>query len=460
MVLLRAGGTRCSFDRAYRARLPSLRPRGAGATARDTVKAAAAASGRPHETAGAPDQFLDYYKLLGVEPSCAQADLKRAYRYLQKRCHPDIAGGALGHEMGVLLNDAYRVLSDPRQRHAFDVARSEAHVFEGFTGAALSSWAGGEGESRAVFVDEGACVGCLKCALEASSTFKVEMKYGKARAVTQWGDSEERIQVAAAICPVSCIHWVDRAQLPALEHTMRRDMQQGGGRPTGDPFASAAAFERKWTQAAGAGTGHSQVAPAQPPWAGEAPSGAVSSILRRGSGGSSRIWHALAGTAQTERRFALVPLSHARPHPWSRPAGVAHSYLEHMAARRRGAAPQQPAYAWAFMDEAAAPEAPVMEEEYWEHVEAQRGDGQAQRARFVRKQQEREAGTPQSAQMQQQYSELREAEGRQQSFNLMVTSALACLMLWGVRLHAEQQPPMSAAECFQHGGGLCRLRVE
>lgn len=80
MVLLRAGGTRCSFDRAYRARLPSLRPRGAGATARDTVKAAAAASGRPHETAGAPDQFLDYYKLLGVEPSCAQADLKRAYR--------------------------------------------------------------------------------------------------------------------------------------------------------------------------------------------------------------------------------------------------------------------------------------------------------------------------------------------------------------------------------------------
>jgi curved DNA-binding protein CbpA len=38
---------------------------------------------------------------------------------LQKRCHPDIAGPA-GHDMAIILNEAYSILSDPNSRSAYD----------------------------------------------------------------------------------------------------------------------------------------------------------------------------------------------------------------------------------------------------------------------------------------------------------------------------------------------------
>ena len=62
---------------------------------------------------------LDLYDLLGVHSSSEQRDIKSAYRSLQKRCHPDIAGPA-GHDMAIILNDAYALLSDPSSRLAYD----------------------------------------------------------------------------------------------------------------------------------------------------------------------------------------------------------------------------------------------------------------------------------------------------------------------------------------------------
>lgn len=62
---------------------------------------------------------LDLYELLGVKSSSDQAEIKKAYRALQKRCHPDIAGPD-GHDMAILLNDVYSVLSDPVARHGYD----------------------------------------------------------------------------------------------------------------------------------------------------------------------------------------------------------------------------------------------------------------------------------------------------------------------------------------------------
>lgn len=68
-----------------------------------------------------------------------------------------------------------------------------------------SVWLGSENEKRAVFVDEVKCVGCLKCALFAEKTFAVESVYGRARAVAQWADPEDKIQAAMETCPVDCI---------------------------------------------------------------------------------------------------------------------------------------------------------------------------------------------------------------------------------------------------------------
>ena len=62
---------------------------------------------------------FDLYDLLGIESSSDQSQIKTAYRTLQKRCHPDIAGPA-GHDMAIVLNEAYSVLSDPYLRSAYD----------------------------------------------------------------------------------------------------------------------------------------------------------------------------------------------------------------------------------------------------------------------------------------------------------------------------------------------------
>lgn len=62
---------------------------------------------------------FDLYELMGIDSSCDPSEIKRAYRTLQKRCHPDIAGPA-GHDMAIILNEAYALLSDPNSRSAYD----------------------------------------------------------------------------------------------------------------------------------------------------------------------------------------------------------------------------------------------------------------------------------------------------------------------------------------------------
>ena len=65
----------------------------------------------------------DYYTLLGVTFSASHADITRAYRAAMKRVHPDrqpAARRARAEEYARLLNEAYRVLSDPLKRQAYD----------------------------------------------------------------------------------------------------------------------------------------------------------------------------------------------------------------------------------------------------------------------------------------------------------------------------------------------------
>ncbi|PKI34263.1 hypothetical protein CRG98_045362 [Punica granatum] len=160
---------------------------------------------------------FDLYELLGLDSSSTQSQIKLAYRSLQKRCHPDIAGPT-GHDMSIILNEAYALLSDPNSRLAYDKAR--------YTGRPLYSvWLGSESEQRAVFVDEVKCVGCLKCALFAGKTFAIESVYGRARVVAQWADPEHKIQEAIGSCPVDCISLVERSDLAALEFLMSKQLR-------------------------------------------------------------------------------------------------------------------------------------------------------------------------------------------------------------------------------------------
>ncbi|XP_058097895.1 chaperone protein dnaJ C76, chloroplastic-like [Magnolia sinica] len=173
---------------------------------------------------GGGSSLLDYdlYDLLGVDSSSNQAEIKNAYRSLQKRCHPDIAGPT-GHDMAIILNEAYSVLSDPNSRSVYDREQAKMEEFRGYTGKPVySMWFGSEKEERAVFVDEVKCVGCLKCALFAQKTFAIESVYGRARVVAQWADPEHKINDAIQSCPVDCISIVERSNLAALEFLMSK----------------------------------------------------------------------------------------------------------------------------------------------------------------------------------------------------------------------------------------------
>lgn len=62
----------------------------------------------------------DFYKILGVRSNATLAEIKRAYREKVKLLHPDLSGAPTLRDEFNEVVQAYRVLSDARQRSIFD----------------------------------------------------------------------------------------------------------------------------------------------------------------------------------------------------------------------------------------------------------------------------------------------------------------------------------------------------
>ena len=80
-------------------------------------------------------QKKDYYEVLGIDRNAQEEDIKKAYRRLAKKYHPDVNPGDNNAESKFKeINEAYEILSDPQKKARYDKFGHSAFEQGGFDG--------------------------------------------------------------------------------------------------------------------------------------------------------------------------------------------------------------------------------------------------------------------------------------------------------------------------------------
>jgi molecular chaperone DnaJ len=96
----------------------------------------------------------DYYKTLGVDKNASADDIKKAYRTLVKKYHPDLhPGDKECAEKFKEINEANEVLSDEKKRKNYDTFGDPNGNMGGFSGAGGAGGFGGFGGFEDIFGD-------------------------------------------------------------------------------------------------------------------------------------------------------------------------------------------------------------------------------------------------------------------------------------------------------------------
>jgi curved DNA-binding protein len=77
--------------------------------------------------------YKDYYQILGVKRDASAEDIKRAYRRLARKYHPDVSKEAHAEERFKEAKEAYEVLKDPEKRTSYDQLGSNWRQGQQFT---------------------------------------------------------------------------------------------------------------------------------------------------------------------------------------------------------------------------------------------------------------------------------------------------------------------------------------
>ncbi|MFM7293742.1 MAG: DnaJ domain-containing protein, partial [Burkholderiales bacterium] len=65
-------------------------------------------------------KYKDYYEILGVKRDASEDDIKKAYRRLARKYHPDVSKESEGEAKFKDVSEAYQTLKDKEKRAAYD----------------------------------------------------------------------------------------------------------------------------------------------------------------------------------------------------------------------------------------------------------------------------------------------------------------------------------------------------
>ena len=78
-------------------------------------------------------EYQNYYKILGVSRDATVNEIKKSYRKLARKYHPDVSGDPNAEEKFKQVKEAYEVLKDPEKRKSYDTIGSGWKQGQGFT---------------------------------------------------------------------------------------------------------------------------------------------------------------------------------------------------------------------------------------------------------------------------------------------------------------------------------------
>src|SRR5687768_14360687 len=95
-------------------------------------------------------EFIDYYKILEVDKNAGEADIKKAYRKLARKYHPDLnPNDANAKKKFQQINEANEVLSDPEKRKKYDQYGKDWQHADAYEQARQQQGAHGQGRHQA-----------------------------------------------------------------------------------------------------------------------------------------------------------------------------------------------------------------------------------------------------------------------------------------------------------------------
>ncbi len=172
-----------------------------------------------------------YYSILGVSEDATLVDIKKSYRFLVKKYHPDRnSGKEIESEMIKKINIAFEVLSDKNKRLEYDdlcaeiqkldlnqymekniTIRNNNESIENTTTIRRTITI--EKSRFKIIVEPSLCMAFGSCEILAPNVFHVETNKiinPKAVVVSETGDNFESILNAAQTCPTKAIIIIDR----------------------------------------------------------------------------------------------------------------------------------------------------------------------------------------------------------------------------------------------------------